>query len=103
LPDGGIDADLPEQSLHAEGARLIGYDRHDIAPDVLVLEQHGESAHERHGRRDLAVGGSLEERPEGLERRNDERRGGAAAGRQEASERSEERRVGKEGRSGEWE
>ena len=34
LADRGVDADLPEHALHAEGARLVGDDRHDVAADV---------------------------------------------------------------------
>src|SRR5205807_9970343 len=60
LADRGIDADLAEQSLHAEGARFVRHDRHDVATDVLVLEQNGERPHERHGGRGLALAGPLE-------------------------------------------
>src|SRR5205823_6061642 len=82
-----IDADLAEQSLHAEGARLVRHDRHDVATDVLVLEQDGERPHERHGGRDLALAGPLEERGERLERGYEERRRAAPAARQVAPER----------------
>src|ERR1700733_14018212 len=86
LADGGIDADLAEQPFHAEGARLVRHDRHDVAADVLVLEQHGEHAHERHGGGDLALPGALEQRRERLQRRHHQRRRGAPALRQGGAE-----------------
>ena len=66
----GIDADLAEHAFHAEGARLVGNDRHDVLADVLVPDQRGEDPHQRHGGGDLAVLRSLEQRAEGLERRH---------------------------------
>jgi hypothetical protein len=57
LPHGRIDADLTEQVGHAEGARLVGHDRHHARPQGLVLEQVAEQAHGRHrGGHLLAVG-----------------------------------------------
>src|SRR3546814_1574820 len=34
----GVDADLAEQAFHAEGARLVGDDRHQPRADLLVPE-----------------------------------------------------------------
>ena len=38
LTDRRIDTHLAEQALHAEGARLIRYDRHDVTTDLLIFE-----------------------------------------------------------------
>ncbi len=35
LADVGVDAELAEHPLHAEGARLVGHDRHDPFPIFL--------------------------------------------------------------------
>ena len=50
-----IDAELAEERLHAEGAGLVGHDRHDVAADVLVAQQPGQQPHEGHRGRDLAA------------------------------------------------
>ena len=42
----GIDADLPEHSLHAEGSRFVGDDGHDVLADVLVLDQDSQHPHQ---------------------------------------------------------
>ena len=55
LADLAEDADLPEHALHAEGAALVGHDRHDALADILVAQQRREDAHERHGGGDLAA------------------------------------------------
>ena len=39
LPERRVDPDLLEQRVHAEGARLVGNDRHDAFADVLVAQQ----------------------------------------------------------------
>ena len=52
--------------LHAEGARLVGHDRHDVLADLLVAHERREDPDERHRRRDLALAGAVEL---GLERR----------------------------------
>src|SRR6266566_174441 len=39
LPERRVDPDLLEQRVHAEGARLVGDDRHDALADVLVAQQ----------------------------------------------------------------
>ena len=57
LPERRVDAELAEQARHAEGARLVGDDRHDARPERRVLQQVAEQAHERHrGAHLLAVG-----------------------------------------------
>ena len=84
-----VDADLPEQALHAERARLVDEDRHRARAEVLVAQQLGEEAHERLRGRDLApFGRRLEHRLEGVERRHLELLVGAGAPvRQVAAER----------------
>ena len=59
------DADLPEHPFHAEGARLVGDDGHEVLSDVLVAREHLQDLHERHGGRRLAVLAALEETLEG--------------------------------------
>ena len=81
-----IDADLTEQALHAEGARLVGDDGHDVLADLLVLQQRRQHAHEGHGGRDLAALARLQQRLEGVERRDGERRRLATARRQETAQ-----------------
>ena len=66
---GRVDAELPEHALEAEGARLVGHDRHHPRPERLVADQRGQHAHERLRGRDLAPLGSrlehrLEQRPD---------------------------------------
>ena len=53
-----VDADLAEQRLHAEGARLVGHDRHDQLADLLVAQQLRQQPHEHHRRRRLAALGA---------------------------------------------
>ena len=69
----GVDAELAEQALHAEGARLVRHDRHDARAELRVAQQRGQDAHERHRGRDLAIARALEQRREDLERRDLER------------------------------
>ena len=57
-----VDADLLEQVGHAEGARLVGDDRHDARAELLVLEQVGQHAHEGHRRAHLLAVGLQRER-----------------------------------------
>ena len=52
LAAGGVDADLREQHLHAEGARLVGDDRHDALAPLGVAHQVAEQLGERHRGRD---------------------------------------------------
>src|SRR5690606_11066706 len=83
-----VDADLAEQALHAEGAGLVGHDRHHARADLLVAQGDAQRLHEGHGGADLALAGVLEQALEHLELRRGERlRALAAALRQEAAER----------------
>ena len=45
----GVDAGLGEQAVHAEGARLVRDDGHDVAAQVRIPEQTGQHAHHHHG------------------------------------------------------
>ncbi len=51
----GVDAELAEEGLHAEGAGLVGHDGHDVAADVLVAQEPHEQPHEGHRARHLAA------------------------------------------------
>ena len=53
LPDRGPDAQLPEHALHAECARLVRDDRHNVLADILVFHQDIQKAYKNHS------GGSL--------------------------------------------
>ena len=74
LPDLGEDPELPEQALHAEGAGLVGHDRHHVLADRLVPQQGGQDPDERHRGGDLAVAGGLELGREGRQVRHRESR-----------------------------
>ena len=56
-----VDPNLPEQRIHAEGARFVGNDRHDVFAQSFVPEQHREQAHERHRRGNFARARAFEE------------------------------------------
>src|ERR1041385_6828446 len=56
-----IDPALTEQRLHAEGARLVGNDRHDQLANLLVAQHLRQHPHERHRRRCLATVAALGE------------------------------------------
>ncbi len=76
----GIDADLPEQVGHAEGAGFVGNDGHDARTHGGVFQQRGEHAHDGHrGRHFLAVCGQGETRPLVCVRRREPRGLGVAA------------------------
>ena len=62
LPHPGVDAHLPEQGLHAEGAGLVRDDGDHQPAHVFVLQQFGQEANEGHGGRDLPVSGTGVER-----------------------------------------
>ena len=49
----GVDAQLLEQGVHAEGAALVGDDGHHPRPESLVPRQVAQQAGEGHGGRDL--------------------------------------------------
>jgi hypothetical protein len=77
-----------KQPLHAEGAAFVGHDRHDARADRLVAQQRRQDAHEGHGGGEFApLGGRLQQRLEGGERRNFQRRTDAAARGQRTAER----------------
>ncbi len=42
----GVDAELAEQALHAEGARFVGDDGHDALAELGMFEQQGQHADE---------------------------------------------------------
>ncbi len=50
-----IDRHLPEQRLHAERARLVGDDRHDVRTERRVAQHLRQELHEHHRRRLLAA------------------------------------------------
>ena len=56
----GIDAELAEQRLHAERARLVRHDRHHPLADLRMLQQQRQHADERHGGRDFTAGRAFE-------------------------------------------
>jgi hypothetical protein len=87
LPGERVDADLLEQVGHAERARLVRDDRHDARPQLAVLQQVAEQAHERHRRRHLLAGRADGELRPRLERRHGDARASRAALRQIAAER----------------
>ena len=80
-----MDADLAEQAVHAEGARLVGHDGHDARADGRILEQLRQHAHEGHRRRELAAVAGLELGREGVERGHRQRLDAGAAARQVAA------------------
>ena len=85
LADVRVDAELAEEGLHAEGAGLVGHDRHDVAADVLVAHQPDQQPHEGHRGRDLAALAAGEELGEVLPlRRLQLHRGRAPAGHEPA-------------------
>ena len=76
LPERGIDADLPEQAFHAEGAGFVGHDGHHARADLLVAQDDVEGLHEGHGGADFALAGALEQTLEVGQRRHFERLAG---------------------------
>ncbi len=61
LAAGGVDADLAEEGVEAEGAGLVGDDRHHPAPDGGVAEEGPQQAGEGHGGGHRPVAGAGEE------------------------------------------
>ncbi len=57
LTFGGVDANLAEQGVHAEGARFIRYDWYDPGSDLLITQQAAEKTNETHGSRHLKLPG----------------------------------------------
>ena len=56
-----VDAELAEEGLHAEGAGLVGHDRHDVPADALIAHQLRQQPHEGHRGRHLAAVAAGEE------------------------------------------
>src|SRR5581483_11551287 len=76
------DAELPEQRLHAESARLVRNDRDHALAELRMLHQQGQALDEGHGARQLAIAGAFEQLLEIFERRRLDAAGGdGAAGR----------------------
>ncbi len=70
---GVVDADLAKQPLHAEGARFINQNRHHARPQRRVAQQLREKAHIGLGGGNFApLGGGLQHRLEGFQRRHGE-------------------------------
>jgi len=69
----GVNPDLAEHALHAEGTCLIGNDRHDVFADLLVTDQRRKNAHESHRRRRFAFARPVDLRLECLKRRHRQR------------------------------
>ena len=44
----GVDAELAEHPLHAEGAGFVGHDRDDARAEFAVAHEAAEHPHERH-------------------------------------------------------
>src|SRR5574343_449266 len=81
------DTDRAEHAFHAEGARFVRHDGDDVLADVLVLQQHVHDADDGHRRGQLAAfAGGLQQSGVGFQRRDRQRVGLAAAGRQETAE-----------------
>ena len=57
----GVDLQLAEQRVHAERTGLVGNDRHDARPDVLVTRQIPQQTGERHGGADGLSAGAGED------------------------------------------
>ena len=66
LADGGVDAELAEHALHAEGARLIRHDGHHALADGAVSGEGRKQPHERHRRGHAALASALELTGEGF-------------------------------------
>ena len=83
LPGRGVDLRLAEQGVDAEGAGLVGDDRHDPAADVGVAEQVAQQPGERGGgRRGDLVAGAGQQLAVGILSREDERARPDHSGRQ---------------------
>ena len=81
-----IDARLGEQAVHAEGARLVRHDGHDVAPETLLPQKLLQHAHHGHGGRHRATAGAVEHVLEERQRRRFENRTVHGALRQRATQ-----------------
>ena len=66
----GVYSNLPEQRLHAEGARLVGDDRHNALTEFWILQKLGQDSDERHGSRRMGRLRGLKSFGKGFERRS---------------------------------
>ena len=64
----GIDTQLAEHALHAEGACLVRHDGDDARAQFLVLDQLRDDPHKSHGGRDLTITTAIENRLERVQR-----------------------------------
>src|SRR5690606_15981937 len=87
LTDRGIDPQLAEHAFHAEGTCLIGHDRYDALPQLLVLQHLRKNAHEGHGGGDFALAGAVEDGLEGIQGRYRDRPAGRTTLRNIATQR----------------
>ena len=76
---GGVDAQLPEQPFHAEGAGLVGDYGHNALADLLVLDQGGQQTDKGHGGRQLALARAFEQSSEAIQGRGGQRHGAGVA------------------------
>ena len=61
LAPAGVDLDLAEQAVHAEGAGLVGHDRHDPLAELGVAREVAQQAGEAHRRGGLLLAGPGQE------------------------------------------
>src|SRR5690606_6981673 len=87
LTDRGIDPQLAEHAFHAEGTCLIGHDRYDALPQLLVLQHLRKNAHEGHGGGDFALAGAIKDGLEGIQGRYRDRPAGRTTLRNIATQR----------------
>jgi hypothetical protein len=77
LPDRGVDAELAKERLQAEGAGLVGDNRHDQLADLGVAQQLDEDAAERLRGGDVGgAGGGTQELLEIVQAGHGQGRGG---------------------------
>ncbi|MNJ27478.1 hypothetical protein D3C77_219840 [compost metagenome] len=86
LPLRRVDADLAEQTGHAEGARLVGHYRHHPRPQLRRLEPGAEHAHGGHGGGHFLALGLQGEAAHGLQGGHRHRAHVTAPGRQRATQ-----------------
>lgn len=81
-----VDLQAREPRVHAERACLVGDDRNNALPDLLVAQQFLERPHRRHGGGDLLVTRALLQRLVGVARRKGQHLGVGASLGQEAAQ-----------------